>query len=261
MARSRVRVAGHFGELLQGRLGPRGPVVLLTLPCPALGVRAVRVATGAALSLRGGLVSPALARRFLGGLRLPLRGCVALFPEAVPGGGAGMSTAALVALARLAGWRGDKLRLALACVAAEGASDPLMLPEGGAMLWASREGRVVRALAPLEPCEIVGGFVGPPRRTDAGDGDFADISDLVARWRGDLRVQAALAAQSAARRWGEAPAAVLARELGALGWVAAHTGSAQGLIFAPGTVPTEAGAVLRAAGFAGVLRFRAGGGA
>lgn len=260
MARSRVRVAGHFGELLQGRLGPEGPVVLLTLPCPALGVRAVRVAAGAGLSLRGGLISPVRARRFLGGLRLPLRGCVALLPEAVPGGGAGMSTAALVALARLAGWRGDPLRLARECVAAEGASDPLMLPEA-AVLWASREGRVVRAMAPLEPCEIVGGFVGPPRRTDPGDGDFADISDLVADWRGDLQVQAALAAQSAARRWGEAPAAVLARALGALGWVAAHTGSAQGLIFAPGTVPDGAGAALRAAGFAGVLRFRAGAGA
>ena len=260
MARSRVRVAGHFGELLQGRLGPAGPVVLLTLPCPALGVRAVRVAAGAGLSLRGGLIAPALARRFLGRLRLPLQGCVALFPEAVPGGGAGMSTAALVALARLAGWRGDPLRLALACVAAEGASDPLMLPEG-AVLWASREGRVVRGLAPLEPCEIVGGFVGPPRRTDPGEGGFADISDLVARWRGDLRVQARLAAQSAARRWGEAPAAVLARELGALGWVAAHTGSAQGLIFAPGTVPESAGAALREAGFDAVLRFRAGDGA
>lgn len=260
MARSRVRVAGHFGELLQGRLGPGGPVVLLTLPCPALGVRAVRVAAGAGLSLRGGLISPARARRFLGGLRLPLRGCVALFPEAVPGGGAGMSTATLMALARLAGWRGDPLRLARECVAAEGASDPLMLPEA-AVLWASREGRVVRAMAPLEPCEIVGGFVGPPRRTDPGKEDFADISDLVAGWRGDLRVQAALAAQSAARRWGEAPAAVLVRELGALGWVAAHTGSAQGLIFAPGTVPDGAGAALRAAGFAGVLRFRAGVGA
>ena len=32
-------VAGHFGEWLQGRLGPDGPVALVTLPCP---VRACR---------------------------------------------------------------------------------------------------------------------------------------------------------------------------------------------------------------------------
>lgn len=35
-----ARVAGHFGELVQGRLGPDGPVALITLPCPALTVQA-----------------------------------------------------------------------------------------------------------------------------------------------------------------------------------------------------------------------------
>jgi len=35
MTRS-VRISGHFGELLQGRLGPQGPVALITLPCPVL---------------------------------------------------------------------------------------------------------------------------------------------------------------------------------------------------------------------------------
>ena len=35
-----VRVPGHFGELLQGRIGSDGPVALVTLPCPALGVTA-----------------------------------------------------------------------------------------------------------------------------------------------------------------------------------------------------------------------------
>ena len=34
-----ARVEGHFGELLQGRLGPAGPVVLVTLPCPVLAAR------------------------------------------------------------------------------------------------------------------------------------------------------------------------------------------------------------------------------
>ena len=30
-----ARVQGHFGELMQGRLGREGPLVLVTLPCPA----------------------------------------------------------------------------------------------------------------------------------------------------------------------------------------------------------------------------------
>ncbi|WP_167626570.1 propanediol utilization protein [Paracoccus luteus] len=253
-----VRVAGHFGELLQGRLGPDGPVALLTLPCPALGVTAW-AAGGRGLALHGGLVAPARARRFLTALGLPLPGRVVLRAEAPPGGGAGMSTAALVALARAAGWRGDPLRLARACVAAEGASDPLMLDDAATVLWASRQGRVLGRMAPLARCEIVGGFVGPPRRTDPADDDFPHIADLVARWRPDLATQAALASESAARRLGtRGVAAGLVRATGALGWVAAHTGSAQGLVFAPGTVPARLAAALRDMEFSGVLRFRAG---
>jgi hypothetical protein len=33
-------VAGHFGELLQGRLGPSGPLALVTLPTRAFAVTA-----------------------------------------------------------------------------------------------------------------------------------------------------------------------------------------------------------------------------
>ena len=39
MAVTVARVAGHFGEFLQGRLGAEGPVALVTLPCPALRCR------------------------------------------------------------------------------------------------------------------------------------------------------------------------------------------------------------------------------
>ena len=35
-------VAGHFGELLQGRLGPSGPLALVTLPTAAWRVAAGR---------------------------------------------------------------------------------------------------------------------------------------------------------------------------------------------------------------------------
>jgi len=35
-----VTVPGHFGEWIQGRLGPAGPVALITLACPVMCARA-----------------------------------------------------------------------------------------------------------------------------------------------------------------------------------------------------------------------------
>ena len=51
------------------------------------------------------------------------------------------------------------------------------------------------------------------------------------------------------------------RDLGALGIIRAHTGSARGLLFAPEKLPSDAGAALTEAGFTGVLEFRTGGAA
>lgn len=235
-------------------------MALLTLPCPVLAVTG-RITGGAdgGFGLAGPL-HPALARRLLADLRLRLPGRVVLRAAMPVGGGAGSSTAALVAVARLAGWRGPALTLARACVRAEAASDPLMLPDAGRLLWASREGRVIGTLPPLGRCDIVGGFFGPPQRTPA-QADFPDISDLVAAWRAtdDLRRQAALAAESATRRWGaDGVMARLAQQTGALGWVAAHTGAARGLIFAPGrTAPHWRAAMIEAGGH-GLVAFRAG---
>ncbi|MFN4098294.1 MAG: propanediol utilization protein, partial [Pararhodobacter sp.] len=183
-----------------------------------------------------------------------------------PGGGAGSSTAALVALAHLQGFDGAPEALARACVAAEGASDPLMLPRAERLLFAPREGRVVEPLPALPAFEVVGGFLGPPQRTRAGDCAFPDIADLLDRWRAgpDLPAMAALAAESARRTLDlrgpvSDPTAALAQRLGAEGWMIAHTGSARGLIFAPGRVPPETGAQLATAGFTGVIRFSGGG--
>ena len=36
-----IEVRGHFGEWLQGRLGPGGPLALVTVACPALAVRPI----------------------------------------------------------------------------------------------------------------------------------------------------------------------------------------------------------------------------
>jgi hypothetical protein len=254
-----LRVAGHFGEFLQGRMGPDGPVAVVSAPCPAL-VLEGRLDPGAGDLPPGGAVLLAAL-----GLDAP-PGRVVLSPAMPPGGGAGSSTAALVALARLAGFRGPPQVLAAACVAAEGASDPLMYPAPERVLFASRTGAVLADLPALPPMQVVGGFWGPDRATDAADHDFPDIADLVAGWQrgGGLPHLAALATESARRTLalrGPAgdPTGALAQGLGALGWLIAHTGSARGLIFAPGAVPPGAEAALAGAGFRQVIRFGVGG--
>ncbi|KEP68151.1 biphenyl 2,3-dioxygenase [Thioclava dalianensis] len=273
---ARVSVAGHFGEWMQGRIGPEGEIALITLPCPALQVHASR-RPAAQLQLHSAqrLLVPARLRAFLQSLnRQPLslpapRHAFTLRATMPPGGGAGASTAALVAIARLVRPDLDPAEIALACIATEGASDPLMWPRPDRMLWASRKGHSLARLPAPPRCEILGGFLPPTQRTDPRDLNFADISDLIAPWRQaaearDLPEIARLASLSAKRNLAQRgprpdPLPQLARELGALGHLAAHTGSARGLIFAPGCVPARAASALRAAGFRQILQFRAGG--
>lgn len=259
----RARVAGHFGEWLQGRMGPEGPLLLVTVACSALGVTAHRLSDGP-LHIRQArpVLSEARARAFLARIGAP-QGVFQVQADMPPGGGAGASTAALLALAAVSGQGGAAL--AGACLAVEGASDPLMLPVPDAVLWAPREARVVAAIPPLPQVEVIGGFWGPPQVTDPADLDFPDVSDLVARLEQpcDAATLAQLASESArrctaSRGPGDDPSAALAAELGALGYLRAHTGSARGLIFAPGTVPEGAEAALSAAGFSEILRFATG---
>ena len=248
---SGVSVAGHFGEWLQGRLGPDGPVVLVTLPCPVLAVQARAVPSDAFALDDGGLLGEARARHFLAELGNLPDSRVTLCADMPPGGGAGASTAALLALARVSGIVAGPEELARACLAAEGAVDPLMIDAPDTCLWASREAREIRRFAPMPGVEIVGGFLGPPQRTEAEDLRFPDISDLIEPWSaaasaGDRNRLAGLASMAAERTtalrgpMGD-PTARLAAALGAIGHLRAHTGSARGLIFAPGTAP-ETGA-------------------
>lgn len=265
-----IRVAGHFGELLQGRLGAQGPVALVSLPCAALGVTA-QFHPARHVSIHGAgqrLLTPSRAREFLSSLGLDLRGRVILRADMPAGGGAGASTAALVALARVAGWQGAPEALAQACVQAEGASDPLMFVQPERMLWASRLGVQLATLPPLPRFDLIGGFFGPATRTDPRDDNFPDISDLIPRWiaaQGDLPRLAEITSLSAQRclelRGTQSdPIASLAKDLGALGHVIAHTGAARGLIFARGQVPEQARSLLINAGARRVVQFQAGSG-
>ncbi|MBL4929005.1 propanediol utilization protein [Fuscibacter oryzae] len=261
-----ARVTGHFGELLQGRLGPNGPVALVTLPCPVLSATAQLVPGVPGLHQPDGRVLAwPQARRFLRMLGVDGAARAVLRVNMPPGGGAGASTAGLVALARAFG--AAEGQIAAACLAAEGASDPLMLPDPGGVLWASRRGQVVQRFFALPRLEVLGGFCGTPQRTDPSDSNFPDIGALVQDWRaasGDLPRLAALASQSARMTLAlRGPVndgtEAMANRLGALGFSIAHTGSARALLFAPGTVPPGAESLLREAGWRQVMRFRTGG--
>lgn len=265
---SSVRVTGHFGEWLQGRLGPDGPVVLVTLPCDALAVEGHRSTSDTFQLIDNGLIGEARAKGFLGDLGGVAKDRVELSADMPLGGGAGASTAALVALAAALGVSVAPEVMAQACRATEGAVDPLMIADPDGCLWASREARVIRRFAPVPDFDIVGGFWGAAHRTEAEDVAFPDVSDLVAFWDRAARTRdrAALAgiASEAARRTTEMrgpsgdPTRELARELGAIGHVRAHTGSARGLVFAPGKVPAGISERLTAEGYQDVLAFATG---
>ena len=101
-----------------------------------------------------------------------------------------------------------------------------------------------------------------------GHTHFADVADIVEFWadaivRQDRAALAGIATEAARRTTAlrgpaDDPTEELARDLGALGIVRAHTGSARGLIYAPDKVPSQAAAALQEAGFEDVLRFQVG---
>ncbi len=257
-------VAGHFGEWLQGRLGPEGPLALVTLACPDRGVRVTRERAAGPFALTGDAVLPEpLVRALLQRIGRDAEGAWDLRAAFPVGGGAGMSTAALVAIAREAGVPEG---LAEACLAVEGATDPLMLPAPDAVLWAPRQARVLDNVPPPPRAEVVGGFFGPPLRTDPADLAFPDVADLVAAWRGapGLAEAAGIASESARRCTalrgpsGD-PTEALAAALGALGYARAHTGSARALIFTPGAVPVGLFEPMAEAGLTGLCHFTTGG--
>jgi uncharacterized protein involved in propanediol utilization len=267
-----TEIAGHFGELAQGRLGPDGPVALVTLPCPVLVTRVGYTPT------RGPLrAAEPVSEKALAAARLALDeigaagwgGSLAIDRPAVPGLGLGSSTAeALGAVRAVAGAFATRLppeREAALCLAVEGAVDPLMWPRP--VLFASRQGRVVAPLGPLPPLRIVGGTAGPPQPTDPADDRFPDASALfrsltAAIGAGDLPALAAAAGASAAANQARNPnpaweaMQALARRHGALGLVVSHTGPAIGLILAPESDDEALPGALRELGLAAVTDYR-----
>ncbi len=117
--------------------------------------------------------------------------------------------------------------------------------------------------------EIAGGFLKTPSRTCPKDEHFPDIADLIKPFTQacaarDLKALAKVATLSARRCLTlrgpqDDPLEALFQRTGALGMVIAHTGSARGLIFAPGAMPATIRADLHDAGLDHVVTYRAGG--
>ncbi|MEO1550932.1 MAG: propanediol utilization protein [Pseudomonadota bacterium] len=270
-----VTLAGHYGELLQGRLGPGGPVVLITLPCPLAQVRllwrrSTRVQSVAQDGPGAHVLSQTELADLWGHYHAPLSGRWVWRTRFAPALGTGVSSVArLAALRVLSRLRRVPLSgVEAALLACEGAVDPVTLPDPAQWLWAPRAARAMRRFDRAPRFEVLGATLLPPQRTDPSDLDFADISDLVARWAGAQdALRAELVAESArrslAQRQGAAGVAfaakmdALARDTGALGWSLAHTGGVAGLLFARGAGPLEqAHRALRAAGGRDPVRFR-----
>lgn len=262
---------GHFGELVQGRIGPDGPLALVTLPCNRFQAQ-VLWRPSRALRIYGvgpRPVRPAQLRKLAQALGVTPRGTFTVTGNMPLGGGAGASTAALAALAVSLAPDAARAEIANACLRVEGATDPLMFDRPEGLLWASRQAQVIDHLPPLPRFDVAGGFVGAPQRTRPTDLNFPDIGDLVdplkrAFGAGDLPALAEIATTSARRCFslrGPAgdPSEALLAQTGALGFVAAHTGSARGLLFAPGTMPADIRRQLLDAGLRRVVTFVAGG--
>ncbi len=268
---ARARVAGHFGELVQGRLRPDGPLALVTLPCARL--------------VSGALYSPArgdleITRQPSGKVRRAAELALAQFAgpdwggtltiesEVRPGAGTGSSTAEVLGTIRVVaqafGASPGPDEEAHLCLKAEGAVDPLMYP--GPVIFASREARVIDALPPLPALRVVGGLAGPGQPTEPEDQDFPDMAQAFARLAegletGNLQTIASAARMSAEANqtrnpnpfWGTVVR--LGREHGALGPVVSHTGSAIGVLLPPNRDGEGLRAALAAEGLSQVIDF------
>ncbi len=266
---SRVTIQSHCGELLQGRLGPDGPVALVSLPAPPLTVTVTRQ-RGGAFGLhqpQGRSLCPKRISQLFKALRVTQQGRFTLHRQMESGAGCGSSTAALLALARAAGSDLPPQAMARVLWQIEGASDPLMFDAPERLLWASREGRVLARLPAVPKMRVIAGLAGEPQRTDPTDMNFADIADLVAEWQrgADAGHFAQLSTRCAIRHLshrgitGDRTEA-LAQNADALGFAIAYTGSARALLLPWNHDAQALTPMLRAAGWRRICDFPLGSG-
>lgn len=253
----------HFGEVLQGMSAGRR--VLLSLPCPLFHSRASFASGGH----RAGEKARRAMALALMELDAPWRGGALTVHSNVPvGRGLGSSTADCVAAIRATalavGAVITRETIARLVVAAEGAADSVMFP--AAILFSNREGVVLEDFGgEVPPLEVLGFDTGgegvdtlahpTPAYTRAEQTSFAALigvlRDAVARQDSRLAAHVATASARINQRYLPKPRfgdfEQVAEEVGALGILAAHSGTVAGLLFDPGDAATPC-RVRRAAG-------------
>ena len=263
-------MTGHFGEWLQGRLGPDGPLALISVPCPLFHCDAmVEDAEVTSFQGHGIALNADQMETLLGRLDVSLPKRITVQSTIPVRAGLGASTASILSVIKALS--GDTLSVdqtARICVEIEGATDPLMFDQFEGLLWASRSATLIERLPAPPKFEIGGGRWGQGLATDATDLKFPDIADLVVSWRdavahGSHEKIASLATESADRTTTlrgpqDDPSQEIARELGALGYVRAHTGSARGFLFSPDQAPANALTRLAEAGLTNTCKFLTG---
>lgn len=268
-AESHTRVFGHFGEWLQGRLGPDGPVVLVSMSCPEFWCEVqVKPSNAFEILQTRQVLSENRIKECLDHLGVTDPVAVSLSGSIPIGAGLGASTASLAALIKAVKPTWDENKVTSTCLMIEGATDPLVFDQFDKILWASRKGQIVQNFSNPPKFEVIGGLWGDAETTDPHDDHFPDVYDLIPLWEKaacekSLSITAALASESARRTTAlrgpfNDPSEAVTTELNALGFTRAHTGSARGFLFAPGKVPAIAMDHLRGHGYTHLTRFLTG---
>lgn len=288
----RGHARAHYGEVLQGVFpdeSGRLVVGVVSLPLAAAGSHASFAPGPEPLTVRPAWKVKALsaARATLDRLGDGGGGRLWVADRLPVGRGFGSSTADVVSAIRAVAAALDRTLspdcVAALAVGAEGACDPVMFTDR-AVLFASREGRVLRDLSgPLPVVEVLGFDDGPPVDTlgagtpsySSGElAGFAELSDQVAAavragsasLLGEVATHSARVNQRHRPKPGFELACRVASASSALGVQAAHTGSLLALLYDPADPDLDAriaraGELLRAAGVTGLRRFRSANGA
>jgi hypothetical protein len=260
-------VSGHFGEFIQGRFDPNGPLVLITVPNANRKVR-VEYAPGPFKVEQNGTRSypKEVVSKIFSVLNHAHEGQFKVNIDMPEGCGLGSSTAARIAFLLSINPDLSPEFLAQSCIADEGASDPIMFSKPEKLLWAPRQGKIIRTLPKLPKITCIGGLYGVPQRTDPNDLNFPIITDLIREWEfpnktpTDLGEICSESSKRTLKLKGHTndPTRALSKDLGALGYSIAHTGSVRNFIFPYNAVPNKAKKHLQKAGFTHVQEFSLG---